>query len=303
MKFVGLLCLVVVTVEARPQSDPKHQGLVNIAEEFAKFHQLWLAEAKRNSIAPVSPFNTQITVAEQFIEPQPIAEAPAPAPKTQPIQKTVAAAPATAEANENIQAQPAAVTFAPPPDMNAAIANFQALWEAEAARNAIAPTRLAFVNSNPAVTFQANPEPVQPVAEVEQAIAPLRVQPAVSPVVRPAVSPVVQDVARPIVSPILQAAVPFPDYQADFARFHELWRQEAARNAIAPVFNSQPAAVQPEVTPKIVTPVVPVPAPVPKAITPAATSSVVPNNIFSGFRRQPIIVILPNFTPAMSTKV
>lgn len=253
--FQVLLCLCWLAAlgEGRPQAAEPPQ-VVDIAAAYEQYHQLWLAEAQRNSVAPLAPHKrpTQTTATqEQPTEvPEPIAEgkpSPQPAAAEPQVKQAVAPEP-VAQAAPDTEAAPAAPDAAAAPatlvaDADTAYAEFHRLWLAEAARNAIAPTvgqqqpvatpavqeeqpQMAVLQDQPAEQAQ----PVAPQEQVQQA-APLEQADTVA-VEEPAPAPA-------------EAAV---DHEAEFARFHALWTQEAARNAIPPQVGAQPTQAQPEVS-------------------------------------------------------
>ncbi|XP_047496180.1 translation initiation factor IF-2-like [Penaeus chinensis] len=302
MKAPVLLCLCWLAVlgEGRPQAAEPPQ-VVDIAAAYEQYHQLWLAEAQRNSVAPLAPHKrpTQTAAATQEQPskvPEPIAEvkqSPEPAAAEPEVKPAVAPEPVAPAAPDNEAALVAPDTAAAPDtlvaDADTAYAEFHRLWLAEAARNAIAPTvgqqqpvatpavqeeqpQMAVLQDQPAEQAQqaAPQEQVQQAAPLEQADTVAVEEPAAAPA---------------------EAAV---DHEAEFARFHALWTQEAARNAIPPQVGAQPTQAQPETLQLVVEEAAPKATPAAPSVASPAPSAVVPASPWAGgFGSVPIVILLP----------
>ncbi|XP_042231668.1 fibrous sheath CABYR-binding protein-like [Homarus americanus] len=247
MKLLMLVCLVAAVTEARPQTALQPE-VPHILAAFDAYHQLWLAEAKRNSMAPTlahqqpaqqQPLTPELPQeqlgAEQppqktLAEKLPAQEQLVVEQNSQPIVE-VRQAPQQAEVEVVMvqEAEAPAVSMTPAPDMTAAFNNFFTLWEAEAARNAMAP--LSVQQAAPAIPEAQEKQLVTLVQETQPVTLVQETQPIT---VMQQATLQQQQPHEVMVEAPLAFAEPVPDMQAEFARFHKLWKQEADRNSILP---------------------------------------------------------------------
>ncbi|XP_027225837.2 translation initiation factor IF-2 [Penaeus vannamei] len=292
MKGVVLcLCWFVALGEGRPQAAEVPQ-VVDIAAAYEQYHQLWLAEAQRNSVAPLAPHKrpTQTAAPTQeqpSMAPEPIAEvkqSPEPAAAEPEVKQAVAPEP-VAPAAPDAEAAPDTLVA----DAATAYAEFHRLWLAEAARNAIAPT---VGQQQPVATPAVQKEQPQmavlqdqPAEQPQQAAPQEQAQQAV---------PLEQVDAAALEEPAPTPAETVVDHEAEFAQFHALWTQEAARNAIPPQVGTQPTQAQPETLQLVVEEAAPKAAPPAPLVVSPAPSAVVPANPWAGgLTNVPIVILFP----------